>query len=324
MAFRSSDPSVVEVFPTGFFRAHARGTATVTAEVQGKSSTVEVRVVDPASSAFSIEVRVSGDTSALPADELRRAIARWTRVVVGGAPPQAVSLPAGSCAPWAPAIEETVDHLLVLAHVTQMDGTGGIVAGSGACAVREGSRQPVVSTLELDASDLRSTALAAVLQSTLQHELGHALGFASTWFTPKPSLVQIWPELFSYSYLGESARVAATRWGAIATPDEPLWLENRGGPGSAASHWSEQVVGSRELMTAFTTGTTLSIVTVGALRDLGYTVDETGADWTYAPAATGPLAALVTSHTEDSRAERVTTPQFILGADGRPTASSRP
>jgi hypothetical protein len=56
-------------------------------------------------------------------------------------------------------------------------------------------------------------------------------------------------------------------------------LETGGGAGTAGSHWSESVFGS-ELMTGFISGVPdpLSTVTVGDLKDMGYTVNYSAAD----------------------------------------------
>ena len=56
-------------------------------------------------------------------------------------------------------------------------------------------------------------------------------------------------------------------------------LETSGGSGTAGVHWSEAVFGN-ELMTGFTSGVPdpLSILTIGAMQDLGYTVNYAAAD----------------------------------------------
>jgi hypothetical protein len=56
-------------------------------------------------------------------------------------------------------------------------------------------------------------------------------------------------------------------------------LETTGGAGTAGVHWSESMFGN-ELMTGFISGTPdpFSIPTVGAMQDLGYTVNYAAAD----------------------------------------------
>ena len=56
-------------------------------------------------------------------------------------------------------------------------------------------------------------------------------------------------------------------------------LETGGGSGTALVHWSEATFGT-ELMTGFTNGLPgqLSILTIGSLQDLGYTVNYGAAD----------------------------------------------
>lgn len=62
-------------------------------------------------------------------------------------------------------------------------------------------------------------------------------------------------------------------------PDYAVPIENRGGQGTACAHFDEACLGA-ELMTGYISSALLplSIITIGALEDLGYTVNYTAAD----------------------------------------------
>jgi hypothetical protein len=75
------------------------------------------------------------------------AVARWESVVIGDLPDVPVNIPSGLCFPGQPAIDETIDDLLIFSEVTFIDGPGGILGQAGTCAVRSESKLtvPVIS-----------------------------------------------------------------------------------------------------------------------------------------------------------------------------------
>ena len=77
-------------------------------------------------------------------------------------------------------------------------------------------------------------------------------------------------------------------------------LETSGRSGTAGAHWSESVFGN-ELMTEFISEVPdpLSAVTVGALQDMGYTVNYSAADFYSLP---GHLMASAESTASDTNA----------------------
>ena len=123
-----------------------------------------------------------------------------------------------------------------------------------------------------------------------------------------------------------------------ATPGDPVFRGVAfftsfiaGGAGTAGVHWSESVFGN-ELMTGFISGTPdpLSILTVGAMQDLGYTVNYSAADPYTMPAGhlvAGAGASTQTQALQSASAfigegpsgfDSTSEPLVLANADGEP------
>ena len=170
-----------------------------------------------------------------------------------------------------------VDDIVISVSTGRIDGRGNpllgnVLAQTGNIVVRDDGTVdqwlPLTASIKLDSTDLRDSALAGTWDDIILHEMGHALGFVGAIFD-QLGLVD-----GSGNFTGTNA-VAA--YGGLAP------LENSGGSGTAGSHWDEAtfmpngVQMSNELMTGyFVPGeqTYLSDTTIGALDDLGYTVQD--------------------------------------------------
>jgi Tryptophan-rich Synechocystis species C-terminal domain/Leishmanolysin len=164
-----------------------------------------------------------------------------------------------------------IDDLLISASVTSIDGPGGILGQAQADLFRStGSHLPYHGIMQFDSADLASLAANGELSYVILHEMGHVLGFGS-------SLWSVDGLRNGSQYIGADAVNAYRQLGGGPTNSVPL--ETTGGSGTALVHWSESVFGN-ELMTGFISGTPdpLSILTVGAMQDLGYTVNYAAAD----------------------------------------------
>lgn len=247
-------------------------------ELPGKLTTTVVPA--PAASQFNIEVRFS-DT--LLADSVRQAIRdaaqEWTKGIVGDLPDVPLDLPADEDGCY-PALRETVDDLLIFVSVVRGDGPGGALAGATPCLVREGSLLPLVSLILIDEADLEFLGKFRMGRVAL-HEIGHTLGFGTLWqaldlFRPPPS---------EDGYVG---RAAAAAFSEAVSPSRSVPVEHGGGPGTRYSHWANVFP---DLMVGYLmTGHVLSSITLGAMRDLGYVVDDRAAE-PFPPVAlrTGPV-----------------------------------
>ena len=170
-----------------------------------------------------------------------------------------------------------VDDIVISVSTARIDGNGNplfgnILAQTGNIVVRDDGTidqwLPLTASITLDSTDLKNSAFADAWDDIILHEMGHALGFIGVIFD-QLGLVDGFG-----SFTGTNATAA---YGGLVP------LENDGGSGTAGSHWDETgfmpngVQMSNDLMTGyFVPGeqTYLSDTTVGALADLGYTVQD--------------------------------------------------
>lgn len=167
-----------------------------------------------------------------------------------------------------------IDDLLIDVDVHSIDGVGKTLGQSRPDEFRSGSAGlPYHGTIELDSADLSTMASNGTLFSVILHEMGHVLGLGSLWSS--------FGLTSGSQYTGTNGVNAYHQLGGGAGS---VPLETGGGSGTALVHWSEATFGT-ELMTGFTNGLPgqLSILTIGSLQDLGYTVNYGAADPYFLP-----------------------------------------
>ena len=211
------------------------------------------------------------------------AVSRWAALIPGKLEPVPVNLAAGACGSNSPAINQVVDDLLVFVSLEIIDRAGGTLGQARVCSARMSNGLPIVASLTLDTEDVDRLQASGHLVDLILHELGHALGFGALW--AGKGLLQNPSHPASRGadthFDGTSAVTAFDAIGGSSyTGGQKVPVENEeGGPGTRDSHWRLTVF-TNELMTPFlTTGANpLSRVTVASLGDLGYDVNEGGAD----------------------------------------------
>ena len=168
----------------------------------------------------------------------------------------------------------SIDDLLIDAKILAIDGVGKILGQAAADGWRPASDSGLAykGFMQFDSADLAAMEADGTLFSVILHEMGHVLGI-NGWMFQQKGLVA------GTDYIGangvEAYRQVTGDLSLTAIP-----LETGGGQGTAGSHWSEAVFDT-ELMTGYAEGTPpmpLSIITVGALEDLGYGVNYNAAD----------------------------------------------
>jgi hypothetical protein len=181
-----------------------------------------------------------------------------------------------------------------------------------------------VGAITLDSVDLRqmlNRGLTIQVQDVVTHEMGHILGIGTLWdprWVTGRALVPLWDDpVANLTYVGGAAMQASTTLGFTAA-GAPVPVENEGGDGTRGSHWREATFWT-ELMTGWINSRNpLSTVTVGALRDLGYTVSEARAD--PFSKATAPYARASGAAASPFRInERVFAPRRVRDGEGRVT-----
>ncbi|MEZ5925296.1 MAG: Ig-like domain-containing protein [Hyphomicrobiaceae bacterium] len=248
---------------------------------------------------FDIELSLS-TTSPNPASSvlftqylpyLEAAAAFWELAIVGevplATPSQIISLNPG----FTPSPVITVDDIIILIGFDQLpsdpnDPTRSPAAQGEPLATRSGSSIPAYGLLTLDDSGLGNVLGGdgpEALTRLMIHEIGHALGFGTLWDTL--GLVQ--SVNGAESYVGANAlaefRPLNNDPSATVVP-----IETQGGSGTALQHWDSTLFAGEIFGTSVST-LAISRISLGAMADLGYTIDLGAADPFALPATPGAL-----------------------------------
>ncbi len=191
------------------------------------------------------------------------AAARWSELIVADVPDVSYQ-------------GRVIDDLEITATAPAIDGPGGILGQAGPREFRAGTALPFFGVMQFDSADVASMVAQGTFTDVILHEMGHVLGLGTLWNFK--NLVQ-GIGTNNPIYVGANAlREYQTLSGSTATG---IPVENVGGQGSIGSHWRESVF-NNELMTSLAeipgVPMPISRMTVGALEDLGYTVDYEAAD----------------------------------------------
>ena len=216
---------------------------------------------------FTLSTRFDGVFPIWTAPALTDAVREWEQAVLGDLPDVAVDLPAdpGHCHP---AVRTTIDDILVYVHFATIDGANGTTATTRVCRYRAGSTIPLIVQITIDHDDLgQIDNRPGGFPAFFRHMLGHALGIGTTW-PQRPDLA----DSLQARFVGASA-VSAFNWlkwtpntGADPVDGVPLGL------GSDWIHWANLITDVMTGVPAF--GNAIGAVSLAALRDLGYTVDD--------------------------------------------------
>ncbi len=258
--------------PGGWRLGSAPGKDTLTATVQGLAPAVLVATALP--SQFSIVVRFIGATPSVPVQQaFARAVAKWRSVIVDSLGSVPLNIPAASCDTAQPAINETVQNLLVLVKIVSLNST--TLGESGPCILTEPSNLPVLGVMELNNGALSLLEQDDLLNDVVEHEFAHLLGFGTIW--DLDGLVQDTTTQDPW-FSGPLAQ-AAFRTAMASYSDKVVPVEAGGGSGTALAHWRESVM-TNELMTGYINlgNNPLSLVTIQQMADLGYVVNPAAAD----------------------------------------------
>ena len=231
-------------------------------------------------SGYNVQVQFLTAMTATQRAAFLAAAARWSSIIVGDLPAELVQGGAGECGDNSPAINQTVNDILIFASVAPIDGPGGIIGSAGPCWVRLPGYLTLVGDMTFDAADMPALESTNRLQPVILHEMGHVLGFGTLWDYVTPALLTF-GTTDSTHFNGPAANAYyAAAGGLTAFPSlYPVPVENTGGAGTQDGHWRETVM-TNELMTGYLAAgaNPLSAITIGSMADLAYTVDYTTAD----------------------------------------------
>jgi hypothetical protein len=248
--------------------------------VSVSTTTITTSFAATGTSPFVVDLRFLTTPTAAQRQAFTAARDRWQGLITSELPDGLLNAPVGTCGSESPAINRTVDDVLILVNLTTIDGPGGVLGAAGPCYVRNVGSLTVMGLMRFDTDDLDQLESAGLLRAVILHEMGHVLGFGTLW--PDLGLLA-GPALLGGNdphFTGTLARAEFDANGGLGySGGLKVPVEDTGGAGTADSHWRESVFG-RELMTGFVDAgvNPLSSISVASLADLGYTVNLAAAD----------------------------------------------
>jgi len=251
-------------------------------------------------SLFRIVVRVvAGNPTTSQGNLFSRAASRWGTLITGDLPDVVLNRPSSGCHP---AINETVDDLLIFVEVLPIDGARGSLAVGGPCLVRNSSGLTVVGRIRIDEADLGRMESNGTLEAVILHEMAHVLGLGTNLWSLAGLLrdASLPPgNGLDPHFIGPLAVAAFDLAGGTDYAGAKVPVADVGGAGSQDAHWRESVM-QTELMTPVVIPglNPLSGVTLASLADLGYAIDPDGVD-----SYTVPIATLRTTESSGERLE---------------------
>jgi len=232
------------------------------------------------------------------------AAARWQRIIYQTLTPASVSAAANACGSGTPAVNQTINDVLILVKLDSIDGPGKILGQAGPCFVRNApDNHTVLGVMAFDSADVAGMIANGSLNSVILHEMGHVLGFGTLWGAAQFNCLANPSATGSVqdTYFGCPKALAEfdSIGGTSYTGGNKIPVENCGGPtfvppncgaGSYNSHWREAVFVNELMSPVINNGANpLSVLTIAAMEDEGYTVNYAAAD-AYSRVFTAPPA----------------------------------
>lgn len=281
------NPAVATVTSAGVVHGIAPGKATLTVTSGAASATAPISVAALGVAGFKIDLRFVGNVSSTVKAAAAQAAQRWETVISAPLIPYHVVTTANLCGAGVPAVDTIETSMMIVIQSDSIDGRSNTVGEGGPCIIRDDAPQfTALGTITVDSADVGSLDQQGVLVSMLTHEMGHVLGIGTLWSdgTVRDS-VTYFPNTAAGLggpdpvFIGHAARVASAELGFTADSSLGVPIENSGGDGTRDGHWRATVFG-HELMTGTLHNglNPLSLVTIQALADFGYTVVPEAAD----------------------------------------------
>ncbi len=263
---------------------------------------------------YNIQLRFRTEPTPRQRLAFERAMMRWSRVISGDLANVSVVVPASQTGCY-PAMNETVDDLIIFVELGPIDGVGGILGQAGPCLIRNTSRLSVVGRMTFDAADLGNMENSNVLDDVILHEMGHVLGIGTLWDDAAFPGLLVGAGTADPYFTGANALSAFSAAGGASYVGFPIPVENTGGAGTRDGHWRETVLRT-ELMTGFVSaaGNPMSAITIASLRDIGYTVNMGAADTYTVPGSAFIFGA---QPKEFQLREQLLTDPDVIGSNGR-------
>ena len=280
-AVTGNDGRASTTFTTGTASGSSQGVSVTIAASALSVSFTAIAAADPTS--FNIGLRYLSTATPTQRQAFSNARLRWQNMITTDLEDVPLQSAAEDCGEGSPAVNQTIDDVLILVRLVPLDGPGGILGGAGPCFIRDpGDPLTVMGVMQFDTDDLQTLEDDGFLGDVILHEMGHVLGIGTLWefqgLLADPSLPSN-PGADPH-FTGAQAIGAFDNAGGVAyVAGAKVPVENTGGAGTADAHWRESVL-DNELMTGFIGAgqNPLSRITVASLADQGYAVDLAAAD----------------------------------------------
>ncbi len=275
-----SDGRASTSFTTGTVAGAAQRVSVALAATVLSVAFTATAVADPTS--FNIGLKYLSSATPTQQQAFTNARLRWESVVTADLEDVALASQAGDCGDGSPAVNQTIDDVLILVRLVPIDGPGDILGGAGPCYIRDpGDPLTVMGVMQFDTDDLQDLEDGGFLEEVILHEMGHVLGFGTLWDLQGLLAEASLPPTSGTDphFTGSQAIAAFDAAGGVTYTDGKVPVEDTGGEGTADAHWRESVL-DNELMTGFIGSgqNPLSRITIASLADQGYTVDPAAAD----------------------------------------------
>jgi hypothetical protein len=299
------NPAVANFPPStkGVVAAVGPGKATLTVNVKNLAVTAPISVARLAPAGFTIDVHFVGTVSPAVQQATMQAVERWEQVISAPLIPYHIVTTANLCGKGTPAVDTTVTNLMIIVLSDSIDGRANTVGSGGPCIIRDDAPMlTALGTMTFDSADVVALGQQGILVDMITHEIGHILGIGTFWGTDYFPNTATGIGGVDPVFTGRAGRVASFQLGFTSDSALGVPIENTGGDGTKDAHWRATVFG-HELMT----GTLhygknpLSLVTIEALADFGYTVVPEAADDISIYTANNPSSVLTPSATLSMR-----------------------
>ena len=240
--------------------------------------------VDPSKQQYDITLRFFGTPMSASDQQLfQNAAARITQIIKGeivNAAASPINLNQCPNVTESVPINEEVDDVIIYASIRNIDGPGKILASAGPCFTRSTSvgDMTAIGVMSFDSNDLGTLSAGGSLQSVITHEMLHVVGVGTLWTSREPDLVTD-TGTTTPKYIGANAKAGCLAAGGTIACSSFVPVEGTPEPpGTRDAHWRENTF-NQEMMTGYLDPTSpISGITIGGLKDLGFTVDDTKAD----------------------------------------------
>ena len=225
---------------------------------------------------YNIELRFLTAVSAGAQAAFDSAEARWERMLYGDLLDFPLVRAAGPCLGISvPAVNETIDDLVIFVRLDSIDGPANQLGGAGWCVARGGDTMPVLGAARFDTADVATFVAQGLFDEIAMHEIGHALGIGTLWAYKRPVVNPSLPSSpgVDTHFTGPEAIAAFDRSGGSGyVAGQKVPVANDAVLGRADAHWRESVFVT-ELMSPFLdTGVPnpASVISLASLADVGY------------------------------------------------------